>query len=86
MHTKLKKFQLDNRTSTLEENKEINILKINFPSTHIHSTYNMQAYKRKLKNSEKFERIANTEETYQRPISNQTSLAPINLKIPLLRL
>ena len=62
-------IKIDNRTSTLEENKEINILKINFPTTHIHSTYNTQAYKRKLKNSEKFERIGNTEETYPGPIS-----------------
>ena len=38
-HTKLKKFVKDNRTLS-QENKEINILKINFPSTHIHSTYN----------------------------------------------
>ena len=30
----------------------------------------------KLKNNEKFERIGNTEETYPRPISNQTSLVP----------
>ena len=27
-------------------------------------------------NNEKFERIGNTEETYPRPISNQTSLFP----------
>ena len=47
-------IKIDNRTSTLEENKEINIFKINFPSTHIHSTYNTQAYKRKLKYNEKF--------------------------------
>ena len=51
-------------------------MKINFPSTHIPSTYNTQAYKRKLKYSEKFERICNTDETYPRPISNQTSLVP----------
>ena len=69
-------IKIDNRTSTLEENKEINILKINFPITHIHSTYNTQTYKRKLKYSEKFERIGNTEETYPRPISSQTSLVP----------
>ena len=62
-------IKIDNGTSTLEENKEINILKINFVSTHIHSTYNTQAYKRKLKNSEKFERMGNTEETYPGPIS-----------------
>ena len=61
-------IKIDNTTSTLEENKEINILKINFPTTHIHSTYNTQAYKRKLKNNEKFERIGNTKETYPRPI------------------
>ena len=67
-------IKIENRTSILEESKEINILKINFPTTHIHSTYNTQAYKRKLKNSEKFERIWNTEETYLRPISNKTSL------------
>ena len=72
----LKKFLIDNGTSTLEENKEIKILKINFPSTHIHSTYNTQAYKRKLNTTEKFERIGNTEETYPRPISYQTSLVP----------
>ena len=36
---KQKKFLIDNGTSTSQENKEINILKINFPSTHIHSTY-----------------------------------------------
>ena len=35
-------IKIDNRTSTLEENKELNILKINFPTTHIHSTYNTQ--------------------------------------------
>ena len=69
-------IKIDNRTSTLEETKEINILKINIPTTHIHSTYNTQIYKRKLKYSEKFERIGNTEETYPRPISNQTSLVP----------
>ena len=69
-------IKIDNRTSTLEENKEINILKINFPTTHIHSTYNTQAYNRKLKKSEKFQRTWNTEETYLRPISNQTSLVP----------
>ena len=72
----LKKFLIDNGTSTLEENKEIKILKINFPSTHRPSTYNTQAYKRKLKYSEEFERTGNTEETYPRPISNQTSLTP----------
>ena len=38
-NTKLKIFVIDNRTLS-QENKEINILKINFPSTHIHSTYN----------------------------------------------
>ena len=70
------RIKIDNGTSTLEENKEINILKINFPTTHIHSTYNTQAYKRKLKKSEKFQRTWNTEETYLRPISNQTSLVP----------
>ena len=43
-------IKIDNRTSTLEENKEIKILKINFPSTHIHSSYNTQAYKRKFSN------------------------------------
>ena len=70
-------IKIDNRTSTFEENKEINILKINFPTTtHIHSTYNTQTWNRKLKYSEKFERIGNTEETYPRPISNQTSLVP----------
>ena len=62
-------IKIDNRTSTLEENKEINILKINFLSPHIHSAYNTQTYKRKLKNSEKFQRIGNTEETYPTPIS-----------------
>ena len=69
-------IKIDNRTSKSEENKEINILKINFPSTHIHSTYNTQAYKRKLKKSEKFQKTWNTEETYLRTISNQTSLVP----------
>ena len=69
-------IKIDNRTSTLEENKELNILKINFPTTHIHSTYNTQAYKRILKKSEKFQRIWYTEETYERAISNQTSLVP----------
>ena len=69
-------IKIDNGTSTLEENKKINILKINFPTTHIHSIYNTQTYKTKLKYSEKFERIRNTEETYPRPISNQTSLVP----------
>ena len=67
-------IKIDNTTSTLEENKKINKLKINFPSTHIHSTYNTQAYKRKLKKREKFQRTWNTEETYLRPISNQSSL------------
>ena len=69
-------IKIDNRTSTLEGNKEINILKINFPSTHIHLTCNTQTYKRKLKKSLKFQRTWNTEETYLRPISNQTSLVP----------
>ena len=69
-------LKIDNGTSTLEETKEINILKINFPTTHIHSTYNTQTWETKLKYSEKFERIGNTEETYPRPISNQTSLVP----------
>ena len=69
-------IKIDNRTSTLEENKEINILKINSRTTHMHSTYNTQTYKRKLKYSEKFQRIGNTEKTYPRPISNQTSLVP----------
>ena len=69
-------IKIDNKTSKSEENKEINILKINFPTTHIHSTYNTQTCKRKLKYSEKFERIGNTEETYRRPISKQTSLVP----------
>ena len=66
---KLKKFVIDNGTSSSQENIAINILKINFPSTHIHSTYNTQTYNRKLRNSKKFERIGNTEETYPRPIS-----------------
>ena len=69
-------IKIDNTTSRIEENKEINILKINFPTTHIHLTYNTQAYKRKLKKSVKFQRTWNTEETYLRPISNQTSLVP----------
>ena len=70
-------IKIDNRTSTLEENKELNILKNNFPTTtHIHSTYNTQTLKTKLKYSEKFQRIGNTEKTYPRPISNQTSLVP----------
>ena len=69
------KFLLDNGTSTLKENKEINKLKINFPTKHTHSTYHTQTYKRKLKN-EKFQRIRTTEKTYPRPISNQTSLVP----------
>ena len=48
-------IKIDNRTSTLEENKEINIVKINFPTTtHIYSTYNTQTLKTKLKYSEKF--------------------------------
>ena len=68
-HTKLKKCVIDNGRSTSEENKEINIVKINFARTHIHSTYNTQTYKRKLKNNEKFERIGNTKETYAIPIS-----------------
>ena len=76
MHTKLKKFLIHNGTSTLEENKEINIMTINFRTIHTHSTYNTHTYKRKLNNSEKFERIVNTKETYPRPISNQTSLVP----------
>ena len=33
-------IKIDNGTSTLEENKEINILKIKFPITRIYSTYN----------------------------------------------
>ena len=57
-------IKIDNRTLTLEETKEINILKINFPTMHIHSKYNTQTYKR----------IGNTEKTYPRRISNQTSL------------
>ena len=69
-------IKIDNGRSTSEENKEINIVKINFARTHIHLTYNTQTYKRKLKNNEKFERIGNTEETYPNPISNQTSLVP----------
>ena len=69
-------IKIEDKTSTLEENKEIYIFKINFPSTHIHSTYNTQAYKRKLKKTEKFQRIWNTEQAYLRPISNQTSLLP----------
>ena len=84
MHTKLKKFLVDNGTSTLEENKEINVLKINFPTKHTHSTYNTKTYKRKLKNSEKFERIGNKKETYPRPISNQTSLVPSKPEISTL--
>ena len=73
---KLKKCVIDNGRSTLEENKEINRLKINFGSTHIHSTYNTQTCKRKLKNNEKFERMGNTKETYPRPISKEISLVP----------
>ena len=69
-------IKIEYRTSTLEENKELNILKSNFPTTPIHSTYNTQAYKRKLKKREKFQRIWNTKETYLRPIYNQTSLLP----------
>ena len=37
-NTKLNKFVIDNRTLS-QENKKINILKVNFPSTHIHLTY-----------------------------------------------
>ena len=48
----------------------------NFPTKTTHSTYNTQTYKRQLKNTEKFQRIGNTEETYTRAISNQTSLLP----------
>ena len=66
---KLKKFVMYNETKTSQENQEINILKINFPSKQIHTTYNNQTYKRKLKNNEKFERIRNMEETYPTPIS-----------------
>ena len=66
---KLKKFVIDNGISTSEENKEINTLKINCARTHIHSTYNTKTCNRKLKNSEKFERIGNTKETYPRPMS-----------------
>ena len=51
-------------------------MKINFRTTHTHSTYNKQTYKRKLTDREKLERIGNTEETYPRPISNKTSLVP----------
>ena len=35
---KLNKFVINNGTLS-QENKKINILKVNFPSTHIHSTY-----------------------------------------------
>ena len=42
-------IKIDNGTSTLEETKEINILKSNFPTTHIHSTYNTQTSKHKIK-------------------------------------
>ena len=35
-HTKSKKCVIDNNRSTSEENKEINRLKINLASTHIH--------------------------------------------------
>ena len=51
-------------------------MKINFRTIHTHSTYNTQTYKRKLNNSEKLEIIGNREETYERAISNQTSLVP----------
>ena len=51
-------------------------MKINFRTIHTHSTYNKQTYKRKLNKSEKLERIENTEETYPRAISNQTSPVP----------
>ena len=67
---------LHNGTSKLDEKTDINILKINFRTTHTHSTYNTQTYNRKLNNSEKLEIIVNREETYQRAISNQTSLVP----------
>ena len=67
---------LHNGTSTLEENTDINIFKINFRTINTHSTYNTQTYKTKLNNSEKLERIGNTEETYPIAISNQTSLVP----------
>ena len=66
---KLKKCVIDNGISTVEENKEINTLKINCAHTHKHSKYNTKTCKRKLKNSEKFERIGNTKETYPIPIS-----------------
>ena len=69
-----KNSPLHNGRSTLEENTDINIFKINFRTINTHSTYNTQTYKRKLNNSEKLERIGNTEETYPRAISNQTSL------------
>ena len=49
-------------------------MKINFRTIHTYSTYNTQTYKRKLNNSEKLEIIGNREETYQRAISNQTSV------------
>ena len=42
-------IKIDNGTSTLEERKEINILKIKFPTTHIYSTYNIQTKKEKIK-------------------------------------
>ena len=66
---KLNKWVIDNGTSRSQENKDINRMKINFCSTHIHLPHNTQAYKRKMKNGEKFERIGNTEETYPTTIS-----------------
>ena len=71
-----KNSPLHNGTSTLEENTYINILKINYRTIHTHSTYNTQTYHRILNNSKKLERIGNTEETYPRAISNQTSPVP----------
>ena len=35
-------IKIDNKTATLEETKEINILKIKYPTTHIYLTYNTQ--------------------------------------------
>ena len=79
-------FKRDNRTSTLEETKEINILKISSPTTHIHWTYNTQKIKDKIKIQREI--IENSEygENLPKTYFQSNFSSPINLEIPLLRL
>ena len=79
-------IKIDNRTSTWEENKEIIILKINFPTTHIHIDIlhpniqeKIKVQREILENKEYGENLPNS--YFQ---SNFSS--PINHEIPLLRL